>query len=87
MKRKQQKDDKDKAKSLQKWSLEQCFLEDYWLCEIAFVKTKRKGLHLLIYDEILDKHFMCKGKIGMRYLRHQVKNHLQVFIKHENLRV
>lgn len=79
MKGNQWRDDKDKAKGLRKWSLQQCFLEEYWLCEIAFVKAKKKGLQLLIYDEPLDKKFICKGKIGKLYLRHPVKNYLQAF--------
>jgi len=49
------------------------------LCEIAFVKAKRKGLHLLIYDETSDKHFICEGKIGKLCLRQPVKNYLPVF--------
>lgn len=56
--------DNDNAKGLWKWSLHQCFLEEWWLCEIAFVKVKTKGLQLLIYDESLDKHFICEDKIG-----------------------
>lgn len=30
------------------------------MCEIAFVKTKGKGLQLVIYDETLDKNYLCR---------------------------